>query len=60
MGPRPAACPPDELMTTTMEHAQVLAAKPISSLRSVKRLMGVHDRAAIEAARRARTPPSST
>ncbi len=34
-----------------MEHAQVLAAKPISSLRSVKRLMGVHDRAAIEAAR---------
>ena len=46
------ACPPDELMTTTMEHAQVLAAKPISSLRSVKRLMGVHDRAAIEAARK--------
>jgi hypothetical protein len=34
-----------------MEHAQVLAAKPISSLRSVKRLMGVHDRAAIAAAR---------
>ena len=45
------ACAPDELMATTMEHAEVLAAKPISSLRSVKRLMGVHDRAAIEAAR---------
>jgi enoyl-CoA hydratase/carnithine racemase len=45
------ACPPDELLPTTMRHARVLAAKPISSLRAVKRLVGVHDRAAIDAAR---------
>jgi len=34
-----------------MHHARVLAAKPISSLRAVKRLVSVHDRAAIDAAR---------
>jgi len=44
-------CAPDELAETTLAHARVLAAKPISSLRAVKRLMGAHDRDAIAAAR---------
>jgi enoyl-CoA hydratase/carnithine racemase len=45
------ACPPDELLPTTMHHARLLAAKPISSLRAVKRLISVHDRPAITFAR---------
>ncbi len=48
-----ALCPPDELLDTTLAHARILAAKPISSLRAVKRLMNMHDRAAIAAAREA-------
>lgn len=32
-------CPPDELMTTTMQHAEVLASKPISSLVETKRVI---------------------
>jgi enoyl-CoA hydratase/carnithine racemase len=46
------ACAPDELLPTAMDHATLLASRPISSLRSVKRLMGVHDRAGIDAARK--------
>jgi enoyl-CoA hydratase/carnithine racemase len=45
-------CPPGELLPTTMRHAEVLAAKPISSLRAVKRLVAVHQEEAIAAARR--------
>jgi enoyl-CoA hydratase/carnithine racemase len=44
-------CPPDELLDTTMQHARLLAAKPISSLRATKRLMTGNDREAIAAAR---------
>ena len=44
-------CDPDDLLDVTMTHARILAAKPISSLRAVKRLIGVHDRAAVDAAR---------
>jgi enoyl-CoA hydratase/carnithine racemase len=44
-------CAPEELLDTTMTHARLLAAKPISSLRATKRLMTAHHRAAIEAAR---------
>ena len=41
-----------ELATTdTMRHAEVLAAKPISSLRAVKRLVTVHQKEAIASAR---------
>jgi len=32
-------CEPDQLMTTTMEHARVLASKPISSLIECKRVI---------------------
>jgi enoyl-CoA hydratase/carnithine racemase len=46
-------CPPDELLDTTMSHARLLAAKPISSLRATKRLMTAHHRDAIRAARAA-------
>jgi enoyl-CoA hydratase/carnithine racemase len=45
-------CPPDQLMKITMDHARLLAAKPISSLVATKRLVldGIEDRirAAIE------------
>jgi enoyl-CoA hydratase/carnithine racemase len=44
-------CAPDELLETTMAHARVLAAKPISSLRATKRLMNAHHQEAISAAR---------
>ena len=44
-------CPAAELLDTTMAHARILAAKPISSLRAVKRLMTVEARAAIAEAR---------
>src|SRR4051812_31233909 len=44
-------CAADALLDTTMTHARLLAAKPISSLRATKRLMTVHHRAAIAAAR---------
>jgi enoyl-CoA hydratase/carnithine racemase len=44
-------CPPEELLDTTMAHARLLAAKPISSLRATKRLMNAHHHAAIAAAR---------
>jgi enoyl-CoA hydratase/carnithine racemase len=46
-------CPPEELLATTMTHATLLAAKPISSLRATKRLMTAHHRDAIAAAREA-------
>jgi enoyl-CoA hydratase/carnithine racemase len=45
-------CEPPELLETTMTHARLLAAKPISSLRATKRLMTSHQRDAIAAARR--------
>lgn len=44
-------CPPDDLMATTLEHARVLAAKPISSLIEIKRTVVEPGRAAIRAAR---------
>lgn len=44
-------CPPDELMTTTLEHARVLASKPISSLIEIKRTIVEPGRAAVRAAR---------
>jgi enoyl-CoA hydratase/carnithine racemase len=44
-------CEPDELLETTMAHARLLAAKPISSLRATKRLMNAHHQDAIAAAR---------
>jgi enoyl-CoA hydratase/carnithine racemase len=43
---------PDDLLETTMAHARVLAAKPISSLRATKRLMTAHHRDAIATARK--------
>ena len=46
-------CAADELLDTTMTHARLLAAKPISSLRATKRLMNAHHREAIAAAREA-------
>ena len=46
-------CAPDELLDTTMAHARLLAAKPISSLRATKRLMTAHHRDAVGAARAA-------
>jgi enoyl-CoA hydratase/carnithine racemase len=46
-------CEPDALIDTTMSHARLLAAKPISSLRATKRLMTAHHRDAIAAARAA-------
>lgn len=48
-----AVCEPDALLDTTMAHARLLAAKPISSLRATKRLMNAHHRDAIAAARSA-------
>jgi enoyl-CoA hydratase/carnithine racemase len=45
-------CPPQELLETTMVHARLLAAKPISSLRATKRLMNEPFRDAITAARK--------
>ena len=48
-------CAPDALLAETMRHAELLAAKPISSLVAVKRLMTAPlTRAAIEAARERR------
>jgi enoyl-CoA hydratase/carnithine racemase len=44
-------CAPEELLETTMAHARILAAKPISSLRATKRLMTAHHLDAIAAAR---------
>jgi enoyl-CoA hydratase/carnithine racemase len=46
-----AVCEPDELLATTMRHAQVLAEKPISSLVESKRLITAPLRERIEAAR---------
>ena len=43
-------CEPDELMTTTMAHAQILAAKPISSLMASKRTIVEPIRAALREA----------
>ncbi len=46
MGLAFAVCPPDRLMDITMDHARLLAAKPISSLVATKRLVldGIEDR----------------
>jgi enoyl-CoA hydratase/carnithine racemase len=46
MGLAFAVCPPDQLMGVTMDHARLLAAKPISSLVATKRLVldGMEDR----------------
>ena len=44
-------CEPDDLMTQARAHAEVLAAKPISSLIAVKRTMTAPLRAEIDAAR---------
>jgi enoyl-CoA hydratase/carnithine racemase len=44
-------CPPDELMATTLQHAQVLAARPISSLVEIKRTVVAPLREEIAAAR---------
>lgn len=44
-------CEPDALMATTMEHAEILATKPISSLVESKRVMMEPIRAQIAAAR---------
>ena len=46
-------CEPGDLLDTAMEHARLLAAKPISSLRASKRLITAHHREAIFAARAA-------
>ena len=46
-------CEPDELMDVTMDHARVLAAKPISSLVESKRTIMASMRDGIAAARRA-------
>ena len=46
-------CEPDALLDTAMEHARLLAAKPISSLRASKRLITARHRAAILEARAA-------
>lgn len=44
-------CPPEELMATARRHAEVLAAKPISSLVAVKQALTAPHRDAIRAAR---------
>jgi enoyl-CoA hydratase/carnithine racemase len=44
-------CPPQELLTTARQHAEVLAAKPISSLVAVKSTITAPLRAEIAAAR---------
>lgn len=44
-------CPPEQLLDTTLEHARVLASKPISSLVEIKRTIVEPSRAAIRAAR---------
>jgi enoyl-CoA hydratase/carnithine racemase len=44
-------CPPDQLMPETMRHAEVLAAKPISSLVETKRVIVAPWRQEIDAAR---------
>jgi enoyl-CoA hydratase/carnithine racemase len=44
-------CEPDQLLPTTIRHAEVLAAQPISSLVESKRLMTAPWRASIDAAR---------
>jgi enoyl-CoA hydratase/carnithine racemase len=44
-------CPPEELIATARQHAEVLAAKPISSLIAVKATMTAPLRAEIAAAR---------
>ena len=44
-------CEPDDLLATARRHAEVLAAKPISSLVAVKRTMTEPLRAGIDAAR---------
>ena len=44
-------CPPEELLATARHHAEVLAAKPISSLVAVKRTMTAPLRAGIASAR---------
>jgi enoyl-CoA hydratase/carnithine racemase len=51
MGLVKEVCAPDELMATARRHAEVLAAKPISSLVAVKRTMTEPHRDAIRAAR---------
>ncbi|MBM9460729.1 enoyl-CoA hydratase/isomerase family protein [Nocardioides sp. zg-536] len=44
-------CAPEDLLATATRHAEVLAAKPISSLVAVKRTMTEPHRAAVRAAR---------
>ncbi|MBM7515893.1 enoyl-CoA hydratase/isomerase family protein [Nocardioides nitrophenolicus] len=51
MGLVKEVCAPGELLATARRHAEVLAAKPISSLVAVKRTMAEPHRAAIRAAR---------
>ena len=48
-----AVCAPDELMATTMAHAQTLAALPLASLRGTKELMMAPRRDALRAVFRA-------
>lgn len=43
-------CAPDQLMPTALEHAKVLASKPISSLAAIKDTMWAPIRAEVEAA----------
>ncbi|GAA1501951.1 enoyl-CoA hydratase/isomerase family protein [Nocardioides humi] len=51
MGLVKEVCPAEELMATARRHAEVLAAKPISSLVAVKHTMTAPHRAAIREAR---------
>lgn len=44
-------CAPDDLLPTTLRHAEILAAKPISSLVAVKRALTEPHRGAVRAAR---------
>jgi enoyl-CoA hydratase/carnithine racemase len=43
-------CEPDELLTETRRHAEILASRPVSSLMAVKQTMVEPTRAAIKAA----------
>jgi enoyl-CoA hydratase/carnithine racemase len=45
-------CPPDELLATALDHAHVLASKPVSSLVETKRVIVEPSRDAVRAARR--------
>ncbi|MDN5746735.1 MAG: enoyl-CoA hydratase-related protein [Nocardioidaceae bacterium] len=51
MGLARAVCAPDQLLAIAHEHAELLAARPISSLVAVKHAMSEPHRAAVRAAR---------